>query len=267
MRAQRQAQDHDPRRRAEPHRAGHRVRLLLRARGLRAAGARIRNHHGQFESGDGFDRLRHERQTLLRAAHARGRAQHLRPGTAGRRHRAVRRADAAESRGRIAGRRRSDHRHPAGKHRDGRGPEIIRRDARQARAAPDAERHRGQRGGSDFDRAEDRLSGAGASVVCARRPRDGARLQRRRSAPLHAERGRGQPGSAGPGRSLSRRRDRSRRRLHRGRRDQRDRRDHGAHRTGRHSQRRQRLRHSHLLAFGGSPAKRSPPRPRRWRAN
>ena len=78
----------------------------------------------------------------------------------------------------LQGRRRADHRHLAGKHRDGRGPQIIRRDARQTRAAPNAERHRRQRGGSDFDRAEDWLSGAGASVVCARRPRDGARLQR-----------------------------------------------------------------------------------------
>ena len=50
MRRSDEAQDHDPRRRAEPHRAGHRVRLLLRARGLRAEGAGLRDDHGQFES-------------------------------------------------------------------------------------------------------------------------------------------------------------------------------------------------------------------------
>ena len=134
MRAERQAQDHDPRRRTEPHRPGDRVRLLLRPRRVRAARARLRDHHGQLESGNGFDRLRHERQTLLRAAHARRRAQHLRAGKAGRRHRAVRRANAAESRGRLEGGRRSDHRHAAGKHRDGGRPQALRRDARQTRA-------------------------------------------------------------------------------------------------------------------------------------
>ena len=40
--------------------------------------------------------------------------------------------------------RRPDHRHPAGEHRAGRGPQTFRRDARPARAAPDAERLRRQ---------------------------------------------------------------------------------------------------------------------------
>ena len=44
------AQDHDPRRRPEPHRPGHRVRLLLRARGAGAARGRLRDHHGQLQS-------------------------------------------------------------------------------------------------------------------------------------------------------------------------------------------------------------------------
>ncbi len=43
-------QDHDPRRRAEPHRPGDRVRLLLRARRARAARGRLRDHHGQLQS-------------------------------------------------------------------------------------------------------------------------------------------------------------------------------------------------------------------------
>ena len=76
----RQEEGHHPRRRPEPHRAGHRVRLLLRPRGLRAEGGRLRDHHGQLEPGDGLDRLRHQRQALLRAADARRRAQYLRAG-------------------------------------------------------------------------------------------------------------------------------------------------------------------------------------------
>ena len=55
----RAAEDHDPRRRAEPDRAGHRVRLLLRARRVRAARGRLRDHHGQLQPGDRLDRLRH----------------------------------------------------------------------------------------------------------------------------------------------------------------------------------------------------------------
>src|SRR4029079_11556759 len=57
---ERQTQDHDSRWRAEPARRGHRIRLLLRARGIRTSRARIRDDHGELESGDGFDRLRHE---------------------------------------------------------------------------------------------------------------------------------------------------------------------------------------------------------------
>ena len=73
-RAHRPAQDHDPGRRTEPHRPGHRVRLLLRARGARAARGWFRDHHGQLQSGDRLHRLRHLRPAVLRAADARGRA-------------------------------------------------------------------------------------------------------------------------------------------------------------------------------------------------
>ena len=69
---------HDPGQRPQPHRAGHRVRLLLLPRLLRAAGVRLRVDHGQLQPGDRLDRLRHQRPPLLRAAHARGRAEHLR---------------------------------------------------------------------------------------------------------------------------------------------------------------------------------------------
>ncbi len=50
-------QDRHPRRRAEPHRPGHRVRLLLRARSLRAARGRLRDHHGQLQPRNRVDRL------------------------------------------------------------------------------------------------------------------------------------------------------------------------------------------------------------------
>ena len=68
------AQDHDPGRRPEPHRPGHRVRLLLRARGAAAARGRLRDHHGQLQPRDRLDRLRHLRPAVLRAPDARGRA-------------------------------------------------------------------------------------------------------------------------------------------------------------------------------------------------
>ena len=48
--ADRPQEDHDPRRRPEPHRPGHRVRLLLRARRVRAARGGLRDHHGQLQS-------------------------------------------------------------------------------------------------------------------------------------------------------------------------------------------------------------------------
>ena len=66
--SERAAQDHDPRRRSESHRAGHRVRLLLRACRARAARRRLRDHHGQLQSGDRVHRLRHFGSAVFRAA-------------------------------------------------------------------------------------------------------------------------------------------------------------------------------------------------------
>ncbi len=60
-RAVRQEEGRHPRRRSEPHRPGHRIRLLLLPRLLRAGRRRLRDHHGQLQSGDGVDRLRHRR--------------------------------------------------------------------------------------------------------------------------------------------------------------------------------------------------------------
>ena len=48
-----------PRLGPEPHRPGHRVRLLLRARQLRPARGRLRDGDDQLQPGDGVDRLRH----------------------------------------------------------------------------------------------------------------------------------------------------------------------------------------------------------------
>ena len=59
-RADRQEEDRHPRRRPQPHRPGHRVRLLLRPRrAWRCARTGYRDHHGQLQPGDGVDRLRH----------------------------------------------------------------------------------------------------------------------------------------------------------------------------------------------------------------
>ena len=79
----------------EPHRTGDRVRLRVRARGVRARRGGVRVRDGQLEPGDRLDRLRHERAPVLRAAVDRGRPGGVRGRTADRRDLPVRRADAA----------------------------------------------------------------------------------------------------------------------------------------------------------------------------
>ena len=66
---ERPAPRRDPRVGAEPHRPGGRVRLLLRARVDGASRGRVRDHHGQLQSRDGLDGLRHLGPPLFRAAH------------------------------------------------------------------------------------------------------------------------------------------------------------------------------------------------------
>ena len=121
----------------EPHRPGHRVRLLLLPCLLRAERRRLRDHHGQLQPGDGLDRLRHLRPALFRAADRRGRARDPRDRAAerhaARRHRAVRRPDPAEARPRARGGRHPDPRHLARRHRPRRGPRPLQAPARQAR--------------------------------------------------------------------------------------------------------------------------------------
>ena len=70
----RQAERDHPRLGPEPDRPGHRVRLLLRARGDDRARVGPRRGDGQLQPGDGLDRLRHLGPAVLRAADARGRA-------------------------------------------------------------------------------------------------------------------------------------------------------------------------------------------------
>ena len=121
-------QGDDSRRRPEPDRAGDRVRLLLRARGVRAARHGVRDHHGQLQSGDGLHGLRHVGQAILRAADGRGRAEHLREGEARGRDLPVRRPDAAEHRRGACGGGREDSRHNARDDRAGGGPGPVPQD-------------------------------------------------------------------------------------------------------------------------------------------
>src|SRR5258708_11302102 len=77
--------------RAESHRTGHRIRLLLRSRGARTARRRIRDHHGQLQPGNRLDRLRYFGPPLFRTTHARGRPGDRRQGKTLRGDRPVRR--------------------------------------------------------------------------------------------------------------------------------------------------------------------------------
>ena len=91
------AQGDHPRQRAEPDRPGHRVRLRLRARVVRAVRRGLRDRDGQLQPGDRVDRLRHLRPAVLRAADAGGRA---RGGARRAAERAGRRGDRAARRAR-----------------------------------------------------------------------------------------------------------------------------------------------------------------------
>ena len=171
-----------PRQRPEPHRPGHRVRLLLLSRRLRAARRGLRDGDGQLQPGDGLDRLRHGRPAVLRAADVRGR--HRDHRRASRRPAATspcvvqyRRPDAAEAGAVAAGGGRQDHRHVARLDRPRRGPRAVRAAAVGPRHSAGAERHGDDAGGSARGRGEDRLPARRPAVVRARRTRDGDRLR------------------------------------------------------------------------------------------
>ena len=180
--SERQEEDHHSGRRAQPHRPGHRVRLLLLPCGLLAVGARLRDHHGQLQSGDRLDRLRHLRPALFRAADGRGRAgdraRRAGQGHARRRHRAVRRPDAAQARQHAGRGGRADPRHLRRRHRSGRRPQALPGPARQARPQAAQERDRADGGGDDRGGRRDRLSGDAAALLCAGRARHGGGARR-----------------------------------------------------------------------------------------
>ena len=218
-------------RRTEPDRAGDRVRLLLRAREHGAQGRRLRNHHGELQSRDGLDRLRHFGSAVLRAADVRGRDGDCRARAAGRSDRAVRRADAAQARGAAGARGRADSRDDARCDRSRRGSRALQCDGREARAST-AGRSAGARARRcGRGRGEGRLPGSDPAVVRARRTRDGSDSERRGAAPI---RDAGSASLRAPSvvdRSLPARRDRSRRRCDFRRRDGGGRRNHGARRA------------------------------------
>ena len=224
---------HGPGWRAQPHRPGDRVRLLLRPCRLCPARGRLRDHHGQLQPGDRLHRLRHLRPALFRAPDPGGRAGDRPHGAALRGHRPVRGSDPVEAGARPGGGRGAHHRDQPGVHRPGRGPRALPADRQPARAAPAAQHHGPQRGRGGGPGGHHRLSAGGAPVLCPGRAGHGDRLRGGRPQSLHAPRGAGLQRLPGPARPLPRRRHRGGRGRHL-RRDRRaDRRHHGAHRAGR----------------------------------
>ena len=169
----------------EPHRPGRRVRLLVRARVVRAVGCRLRDRHGQLQPRDGLDRLRHERPPVLRAADARGRARGAaRRGAVRRdprRHLPARRPDAARAREGHRGRRLPHPRHQPRGDRPRRGARAVQRHPRRRRPPRAAARHGDRRRRRRRGRRGHRLPGARAPELRARRPRHGDRLRHRRA--------------------------------------------------------------------------------------
>ena len=182
-----------PRQRAEPDRTGHRVRLLLLPRRLRAARRRLRNGDDQLQPGNRVHRLRHGRSVVLSAADVRRRDGRHRNRAVRRRRglvpRAVRRPDAAQARAGAAARRRRDSGHLAGLDRPRRRSRALRGVSVRAQHHPAEERRRHVARGSARSRRVDRVSGGGAAVLRARRTRHGDRLRRGHARPVHDARG------------------------------------------------------------------------------
>ncbi|CAA9501216.1 MAG: Carbamoyl-phosphate synthase large chain, partial [uncultured Solirubrobacteraceae bacterium] len=220
-----------PRRGPEPDRAGHRVRLLLRARRDDGPGLGPRRGDGQLQPRDGLHGLRHVRPAVLRAADARGRARRGGGGAPRGGHRPVRGPDAAEARGGARGGRRAAAGHERRRHRPGGGPRALRRAPGPPGLRGAAVRHRalGRRGARRVPAG--RLPPARAPELRPRRPGDGDRLLPRRPgrlpAPPRPRRAAHLP------RPLPGERDRGGRRRPLRRGGRLDRRDHAARRGGR----------------------------------
>ena len=193
---------------AGPNRIGQGIEFdyccVQAAQTLRAPGLRRRD--GQLQPGDGVDRRRLVRPTVLRAADGGGRARGDRARAAAGRGGAVRRPDAAAAGPAAGGGGRAAAGHAVRGDRHRRGSRAVRR-----RAPPSWGWRRpawGIAGDVDEavrDRRRDRLPGAGAAELRARRPGDAHLLRRGLAA-----------GAAGrarlAGRPLRRGRDRGRRR-------------------------------------------------------
>ena len=262
-------QGRHPRRRPQPHRPGHRIRLLLLPRRLRAEGGGLRNDHGQLQPGDRVDRSRHLRPPLFRAADRRGRARNPPP-------RGREAANWSASSSSSAARPRSSsppNSRPTGIPILGTSPDSIdlaedrerfaklvdKLEAAPARKRPRAQPRRGDRG-----RQPHRLSGAAAPELRARGQGDGSRRRPRTARPLHRHRGPGLGQLAGADRPLSARRDRSRRRRDLRRQVGRGRRHPPAYRGSRGPFGRQRLLDPALQPVARTSSPRSSARPRRW---
>ena len=244
VRDERQEENHDPRRRPEPHRPGHRVRLLLRPRRLRPA----RNSASRPSWSTRTPRPSRPTTTpATSSTSSRSRSRTCSTSATGRSPTASSSSSAARPRS-ISPRGLEDAGVPiigtcVESHRARRGPQAL------PQMLDKLGLHQPPNGTATNEdeavaaAADGRLSGARPPQLRPRRARHGDRLQRRRPAPLHAQRRRRLARAPRPRRPLPRRRHRGRCRLHRRRRDRRHRRDHGAHRAGRHPLRRQRLRH------------------------
>ncbi len=134
-----------PRLRAEPHRAGHRVRLQLRPRRARRPRDGLRGHHDQLQPRNRLHRLRHGGQALLRAGVLGARLRRDRAREAEGRHAPDGRADGAQARAAVRGGRGGDHRHALPQHGRSRGPGQVLRTAQAARNPVPALRHGHQR--------------------------------------------------------------------------------------------------------------------------
>ena len=210
----RSREDHDPRRRPEPHRPGHRVRLLLRARGVRAA-----RRSASRPSWSTAIRRPSRPTTTPRIACTSSRS---RSRTCSRSsHKEKPKGVIVQYGGqtplklvaRARGGRRADHRHVAGLDRHRRGPRALPAAGQEARAQAAAESHRAHRGAGGRAGARSRLSAGRAAVAtcsAAARWKSCFNEDDLRDYMTDAvERLERQPGAARP---LPRRRDRGRRR-------------------------------------------------------